>query len=105
MAFHKIGDSYYTDAEIQDRFGGAADLLVPTVVTAIGVLLLYQWIGHKAYFLVHTTTAKLIYVFSGLILFGLGYAYRGVIVMTVIMLFSFGMFAGMVALFWQWLMA
>ncbi|WP_051318627.1 Mu transposase C-terminal domain-containing protein [Chitinimonas koreensis] len=59
----------------------------------------------EAYFMAHTTTAKVIYLLSGLILFCLGYTFRKLIVALVALLVVVGIFFLMGAIIWQWLSA
>ena len=79
MAWYKIGNTIYTEEELRAYNSGLMDLVVPSTVTAIGVRLLYQWIDHLSFFMVHTTISKLIYVIAGLFLFSFGYTYRKLI--------------------------
>lgn len=105
MAFHRIGDSVYSDEELRAHNESTMNILVPAVVTAIGIYFLHGWLSPMAYFMVHTTTEKVIYLVSGLILFCLGYTFRKLIVALVALLVVVGIFFLMGAIIWQWLSA
>lgn len=105
MAWYKIGNTIYSEEEMHARSNEFMDIAVPSAFTAIGVYLLVCTMGVLPYFVVHATTAKLIYVVVGFFLFIIGYRYRKLIV-TLVALALLGMFlwtAG--GAFRNWLMA
>lgn len=103
MAFHRIGDSIYSDEELRAHNESTMNLLIPAVVTAIGIYCLHSWLSPMAYFMAHTTIAKLIYLIFGFILFCFGYAYRKLILALTVFLVVAGIFFLMGAIIWQWL--
>lgn len=105
MAYHRIGDSFYSDQELRARNESLMDFLIPALVTGIGIYWLHGWLSPMAFFVLHTTVAKVIYVFTGLCLFCVGHTYRKVILAIVSLLFAIGVFVVMVAAAWQWLTA
>ncbi|MDP3670349.1 MAG: hypothetical protein Q8R69_11750 [Telluria sp.] len=109
MAWYKVGNAYHSDAE--HRQGGAelfhflVDVCLPGFITYLGVLALATFLEHYRFFLVHTTTAKLIYIVAGLIIFCIGYACRKYIILLAVVgvvgTIVFGVFGD----FFHWLMA
>lgn len=105
MAWYKIGRTMHSSKEMHAHSGEFMDIAVPTAFTAIGGYVLFRLIDILPFFMVHTTTAKLVYVFAGFFLLCIGYAYRKAIAALVLFAF-FGMIlliAG--GAFWPWLMA
>ncbi|MDQ1832769.1 hypothetical protein [Massilia scottii] len=103
MAFHRIGDSIYSDDELRHRNEEVISLLVPAVVTAIGVYFLHATLSVLPFFVVHTTMAKLAYIFTGLVLFCLGYAFRKLIVVLVFLAVAGTIFTLCGIALWHWL--
>ncbi|WP_409268560.1 hypothetical protein [Massilia sp. BHUDP2] len=90
MGWYKVGNRILSDAEMQGKSGELLDVAVPSVVTGISIWMLSHLLSTVHFFVVHTTTTKLIYVVSGFAVFLLSYAYRKVIVaMGVIAFFGF----------------
>ncbi len=107
MAWHKVGNSYLNDAEIRAEsttiFHLLVDLGLPSLITYFGVTTLSAWLEHYQFFVVHTTTAKLIYIVAGVFIFSIGYALRKfVIVMGFLAVIGFILF-GMSVDFFHWL--
>lgn len=109
MAWHKIGSSYYSDAEVRaegtNLFQFLLDICLPGFITYLGVTALAALLEHYRFFLVHTTTAKLIYIVAGILIFCIGYACRKLIVMLVFMAIVGTMLFGMLGDFFHWMMA
>jgi len=103
MAFHRIGNSIYSDDELRHRNEEIVSLLVPSVVAAIGIYFLHSTLSSLAFFVTHTTTAKLIYVVTGLVLFCLGYTYRKLIVSLVVLAGAGALLTLCGIALWQWL--
>lgn len=80
MGWYKIGNRILSEEEMYAQSGKFLDLAVPSVMTGIWVWILTKWFSAIDFFAVHTTTTKLIYVISGLVVFMLSYAYRKLIV-------------------------
>jgi len=72
--------------------GDFLNVAIPAITTAIGVWLLTSFLPQYHFFVVHTTTTKLIYVSLGFVLFMLSFVYRKLIVGVVVIAF-FGMLA------------
>lgn len=64
MALRRIGNSIYSDEEICSRNVDHMSILIPAVVTTIALYYLHRFLSGVPFFVVHTTTAKLIYVLS-----------------------------------------
>jgi len=90
MGWHKLGNRIVSDAEMHKASGEFLDVAVPSIVTGIGVWLLTCLLQNYHFFIVHTTTTKLIYVVLGFTIFMFSYAYRMLIVALAVMAF-FGM--------------
>lgn len=103
MAFHRIGDSIYSDEELRAHNESTLNMLIPAAVTALGEYFLHGWLSGMAYFMVHTTAAKVIYLVTGLLLFSLGYCYRKLIVGLIALLVVLGIFFLTGAVIWQFL--
>lgn len=104
MGWYKIGNRILTDEEMYAESGAFLDIAVPSVVTGIGVWILTGVLPTFHFFVVHTTTTKLIYVLCGFTIFVMSYAYRKLIVMLGVVAFI-GMIlllAGMA--FFEWVM-
>ncbi|HJV87892.1 MAG TPA: hypothetical protein VJ698_20645 [Noviherbaspirillum sp.] len=82
--------------------GEFLDMAIPSIVTGIGVWLLTMLLPRFHFFVVHTTTTKLIYVGCGFAIFVMSYAYRKLIaVLGVIAFFGLILFCvGMAFLEW-----
>lgn len=104
MAFHRVGNSIYSDEELRSRNEEIISILVPAAVTAIGIFYLHAALSLLPFFVVHTTMAKLIYVFTGLSLFCIGYALRRLIVSIVVLAIGGTIFTLCGMGIWQWLM-
>ncbi|WP_343728335.1 hypothetical protein [Duganella sp.] len=97
MGWYKIGDRILSDREMNAVSGGFLDMAIPCIVTAVGVWLLTMLLPKVHFFVVHTTTTKLIYVVCGFTVFVASYAYRkliaalGVIAFFGLILFCLGM--------------
>lgn len=105
MAWYKVGNTIYSEEEMHAHNSELLGVAVPSVFTAIGVYILVCTMGVLPYFVVHATTAKLIYVVVGFFLFIIGYRYRKLIV-TLVALALLGMFLWTLGgAFWHWLMA
>ncbi len=104
MAFHRIGNSIYSDDELRGKNEEMISIIVPTAVTAIIVYYLYSTLSTLPFFVEHTTTAKLLYVFTGLTTFCISFTLRKLIVSLVVL----GVMGAILALcgmgVWQWLM-
>jgi hypothetical protein len=104
MGWYKIGNRILSDEEMHAKSGEFLDMAVPSLVTAISVWVLTIVLPTFHFFVVHTTTTKLIYVVCGFTVFVLSYAYRKFIAMLGVIAFI-GMIlllAGMA--FLQWMM-
>ena len=79
------------------------DIGLPSLVTYFSVTTLSAWLEHYQFFVVHTTTAKLIYIVAGLFTFSVGYALRKfVIIMGFLAIVGFILF-GMSVDSFNWL--
>lgn len=95
MVWYKIGNRILSDAEMHAESGTFLDVAVPSLVTAIGIWMLSHILSTVHFFVVHTTTTKLIYVALGFTIFVLSYAYRKLIVaLGMITFFGFVLFCG-----------
>ena len=104
MAFHRVGNSTYSDEELRNRNEDLISILVPMAVTAIGIHYLHAVLSRLPFFVVHTTTAKLIYVFTGLTLFCIGHTFRRLIVSLLVLALGGTILALCGMGIWQWLM-
>lgn len=104
MAFHRIGNSIYSDDELRGRNEETVAVLVPAAITAIAIYYLHGALSPLPFFVVHTTTAKLIYVFTGLAVFCLSYILRKLIVSLVVLAVAGTIFVLCAMGVWQWLM-
>jgi len=81
------------------------DICLPAFLTYLGVTALSNLLGHYHFFVVHTTTVKLIDIVAGLFIFSIGYACR-IVIIALALLAIVGAFAfGMSVDFFHWLMA
>lgn len=107
MAWHRIGDSFYSDKEINARNSHVMQLLLdiglPSLATYWAVNFVVWLIGSSVFFMAHTTTAKLIYIFTGIFVFLATYALR-YIIFSIIFIGVVGclVLAALVG-FYQWL--
>ena len=102
MGWYKIGNRILSGEEMYAKSGEFLDMAVPSVVTGIGIWILTSVLPVFHFFVVHTTTTKLIYVVCGFTIFVISYAYRKFIAMLGVIAF-FGMilfFAGGAFLKW-----
>ncbi|ATQ74200.1 hypothetical protein CR152_06575 [Massilia violaceinigra] len=104
MAFHRIGNSIYSDDELRGQNEELVSILVPGTVTALAIYYLHGALSLLPFFVVHTTTAKLIYVFTGLTLFCISYALRKLIVCLAFLAIAGTIFSLVCMGIWQWLM-
>ena len=102
MGWYKVGNRILSDADMYAESGTFLDVLVPSLITWIGVWMLSHVLSAVPFFVVHTTTTKLTYVVFGISVFLLSYAYRKLIVaLGVIAFFGFVLFCiGMAFLGW-----
>ncbi|MTV41938.1 hypothetical protein [Duganella radicis] len=102
MGWHILGNRILSDKEMHAKSGEFLDIAVPSVPTGIIVWILTEFLPKFHFFVVHTTTTKLIYVGVGIIAFLMCYAYRKLIAtLAVIAFFGFILFcAGMTFLEW-----
>lgn len=104
MAFHRIGDSIYSDDELRGQNEELVSILVPSAVTAIAIYYLHGALSLLTFFVVHTTMAKLIYVFVGLTIFCISYTLRKLIVCLIFFAIGGTIFTLVGMGIWQWLM-
>ncbi|KPC52277.1 hypothetical protein [Amantichitinum ursilacus] len=104
MAFHRVGRSYLSDAEMHARTAHWLDILVPGLICAVGVYFLDSWLSRAAFFVQHTTTTKLIEVSVGLIMFSAGYVYRKYIVALGFLIFVLAALIAVGSGIWHWLL-
>jgi hypothetical protein len=81
MAWHRIGNSFYSDAERraigQDWFNLLVDVGLPALFTYYGVTWLATIVERQLYFFViHTASAKLLYIVTGVTIFCITYTVR-----------------------------
>lgn len=104
MAFHRIGNSIYTDDELRGKNDEMISIIVPAALTAIVVYSLHSFLSSLPFFVVHTTAGKLLYVLTGLTTFCISYTLRKLIVSLIFL----GVMGTILALcgmgVWQWLM-
>lgn len=58
-------------------------IVIPAIGTAVAVYYLHGYLSGVSYFVVHTTTAKLIYVLLGLTVFCMAHIYQRLIAVVV----------------------
>lgn len=104
MAFHRVGNSIYSDDELRSRNEENIAILVPLVVTAVGIYYFHSALSALPFFMLHTTTAKLIYVVVGLGLFCIAHALRKLIVSLVVLAIGGTILTLSGIGIWQWLM-
>lgn len=104
MAFHRIGNSIYSDDELRSRHEETVAVLVPAAVTAVAIYYLYGALSSLPFFALHTTVAKLIYVSTGLAIFCLSYVLRKLIVSLIVLAVAGTIFTLCAMGLWQWLM-
>jgi hypothetical protein len=91
--------------ESRTFFHFLVDICLPGFLTYMGVTTLSAALEQYHFFVVHTTTAKLIYIMTGLFVFSIGYALRRfIIVMGFLAIVCFILF-GMSVDFFRWLKA
>lgn len=102
MAWYKIGNKILSETEMNASSSEFLDMAIPSIVTGISVWLLTMLLPKLNFFVVHTTTTKLIYVVCGFTIFVVSYAYRMLIAaLGVIAFFGFILFCvGMAFLEW-----
>lgn len=105
MAFHRVGNSYYTDDELRSNASATLDLLVPSALTGICIYWLHKYMEVMPFFMEHTTTAKIIYIVTGLTLFSFGYIYRKMILLFVVTVLALGAMGSICMSMYRWLMA
>jgi hypothetical protein len=109
MAWHKVGRSYLSDDEMRTQgnqvWSVLVDIVLPGFLTYLGVKALSTALEYYHFFMVHTTTTKLINIVAGLIIFCIAHTYRNLIValafLAVVGVIALGMFAE----FFHWLFA
>lgn len=105
MAFHRIGNSIYSDDEIRGRSEETMSIVIPAIVTAVAVYYLHGYLSGVSYFVVHTTTAKLIYVLLGLTVFCVSHIYHRVIAVVVVLAIGGTLMTLSGMALWHWLKA
>lgn len=80
MGWYKVGNRILSDEEMYAESGTFLDVLVPSLATGICLWMLSYILSAVPFFVLHTTTTKLIYVVFGFSVFLLSYAYRKLIV-------------------------
>ena len=109
MAWHKIGNSYYSDEEMRssgtDLYHILVDIGLPGLLTYLGVKALSTFMEHYNFFVVHTTTAKLIYIVAGLFIFCIGYSLRHFVIAMTFLAFVGVFLLAIFADFFHWLIA
>lgn len=89
MAWHKIGNSYLSDREVntrgQELYFLIFDIGLPGLLTYFGVGLLMAFMAQFNFFIVHTTTAKLTYIVAGLFMFAIAYAIRKLVLVLAVL--------------------
>lgn len=107
MPWHKIGNRIYSDAEMRaestNLFHFLVDFGLPCFIGYMGATTLFGVLDDFQFFLVHTTTAKLICIAAGLLVFGVIYALRKLIIMTAFLAFVGLVVLGISADFFSWL--
>ena len=108
MAWHKVGNSYYSDRELRTQGNEIlvflVDICLPGFLTYLGVTVLSTLMSHYHFFIVHTTTTKLIDIIAGLFIFSIGYAFRMYVIALAFMALVGAIVLGMSVDFFHWLM-
>lgn len=104
MAFHRVGNSIYSDEELRSRNEEIVTIVIPLVLAAGGVYYLYGILSVTAFFIVHTTTAKLLYVVTGITLFCVGYVFRKLIITMIVLAVMLAILGITGFAFFEWLL-
>jgi hypothetical protein len=108
MAWHKIGNSYYSTAERRvlgnELLQLLTDLCLPGYLTYLAVSSFAHLLeSHYNFFVVHTTTAKLLYILTGLVSFCAAYTLRYLIILLALTGFVGAVLFGISVDFFHWL--
>ncbi|WP_426339724.1 hypothetical protein ACN9MZ_26085 [Pseudoduganella sp. S-14] len=107
MAWHKIGNSYYSDAEVRAQsanlFQFLLDVGLPGFIAYSGGAALFRALAHYQFFLVHSTTSKLICIMAGFLIFGVVYSLRKMLIVLTFLSFIGLVFLGVSMEFFHWL--
>lgn len=109
MAWHKIHNAYYSDSERnamgRSMFGILVDLGLPALCTYFGVTQLSAALEQNySFFVVHTTTAKLLYILTGIVIFSATYSFRKRIIFLSFLAVAGTILVGVGMSFLGWLM-
>lgn len=109
MAWHKIGRTYYSDAERQaqgnEYFHFLMDVCLPGFLTYLGVTALSQFLDHHQFFVAHTTTAKLACIVAGVFMFCIAYSVRRLVIILALLPLVGFIVLGISTDFFHWLFA
>lgn len=111
MAWHKIGDSFYSTKEVNAHEDAALltfvlfNIGIPGLMTYFCLSPMIDYLDSVAFFTVHTTIAKLLYIVSGLIIFSVAYAIRKIVVSLVVVGVCIAIVGGVLWMFGRWLFA
>lgn len=109
MAWHKIGNSYYSDAEVRTQtrslFQFFVDCGLPGFIAYSGASALFGLLAHYQFFLLHSTTSKLICIAVGILIFGIVYSLRKLLIVLAFLSFIGVCILGVSMEFFHWLNA
>jgi len=109
MAWHKIGDSFYSTKEVNAHEDAKLltfalmDIGIPGAITYFCISPLISYLDSLSFFVVHTTSAKILYIVSGLLVFSIAYAIRKLVVFVAFILLCTGIAGAVLWLFVKWL--